>query len=73
MDATNHIFALTASTVLQRMRDLSHGCIRSAEATELAVSVLRDDHGWDVSRMRAAMMGPVKLLIPFPCASLRVP
>jgi murein L,D-transpeptidase YcbB/YkuD len=38
-------------------RDFSHGCIRLEKPADLAVWVLRDDPGWDMDRVRAAMQG----------------
>lgn len=36
-------------------RDFSHGCIRLERAADLAAWVLRDNPGWDLERIRAAM------------------
>jgi murein L,D-transpeptidase YcbB/YkuD len=51
-------------------RDFSHGCIRVEDAVGLAAWVLRDEPGWTVERIRAAMQGEetvqVKLARPFP-------
>jgi murein L,D-transpeptidase YcbB/YkuD len=51
-------------------RDFSHGCIRLSEPADLAVWVLRDNPGWDVDRVRAAMNGTannqVNLARPIP-------
>jgi murein L,D-transpeptidase YcbB/YkuD len=38
-------------------RDFSHGCIRLEKPANLAVWVLRDNPGWDMDRVRAAMNG----------------
>ena len=38
-------------------RDFSHGCIRLEKPIDLAVWVLRNNPGWDVDRIRAAMNG----------------
>jgi L,D-transpeptidase YcbB len=38
-------------------RDFSHGCIRLGKPADLAVWVLRDNPGWDMDRVRAAMNG----------------
>jgi len=38
-------------------RDFSHGCIRLERPVDLAVWVLRNNPGWDVDRIRAAMNG----------------
>jgi murein L,D-transpeptidase YcbB/YkuD len=38
-------------------RDFSHGCIRLEKPADLAVWVLRDNPGWDMDRVRAAMNG----------------
>jgi murein L,D-transpeptidase YcbB/YkuD len=38
-------------------RDFSHGCIRLETPIDLAVWVLRDNPGWDIDRIRAAMDG----------------
>lgn len=54
----------------QSKRDFSHGCIRLENAPELAAWVLRDNPGWDLDRIRAAMNGDatfeVKLAHPIP-------
>ena len=51
-------------------RDFSHGCIRLSEPADLAVWVLRDNPGWDMDRVRAAMNGTankqVNLAHPIP-------
>jgi L,D-transpeptidase YcbB len=36
-------------------RDFSHGCIRLEKPADLAVWVLRENQGWDMERVRAAM------------------
>ncbi len=36
-------------------RDFSHGCIRLERPADLAVWVLRDNPGWDMAQVRAAM------------------
>jgi murein L,D-transpeptidase YcbB/YkuD len=38
-------------------RDVSHGCIRLSDPVALAAHVLRDQPGWTVERIRAAMRG----------------
>lgn len=38
-------------------RDFSHGCIRLEKPADLAVWVLRDNPGWTMDRIRAAMDG----------------
>jgi L,D-transpeptidase YcbB len=54
----------------QSKRDFSHGCIRLEKPAELAAWVLRDNPGWDASRIRAAMDGDatfeLKLAHPIP-------
>jgi murein L,D-transpeptidase YcbB/YkuD len=51
-------------------RDFSHGCIRLERPADLAVWVLRDNPGWDMNRVRAAMNGgpnqQVNLTHPIP-------
>jgi len=51
-------------------RDFSHGCIRLEHPAELAAWVLRDNPGWNMERVRAAMNGnttqQVKLVHPIP-------
>jgi murein L,D-transpeptidase YcbB/YkuD len=51
-------------------RDFSHGCIRLEKPADLAVWVLRDNPGWNVDRVRAAMNGnpnqQVNLAHPIP-------
>jgi L,D-transpeptidase YcbB len=51
-------------------RDFSHGCIRLEHPAELAAWVLRDNPGWNIERIRAAMNGnttqQVKLAHPIP-------
>jgi murein L,D-transpeptidase YcbB/YkuD len=38
-------------------RDFSHGCIRLEKPADLAVFVLREIPGWDMTKVRAAMTG----------------
>jgi murein L,D-transpeptidase YcbB/YkuD len=40
-------------------RDFSHGCIRLEKPADLAAWVLRDNPGWNMDRIRAAMNGDV--------------
>jgi L,D-transpeptidase YcbB len=51
-------------------RDFSHGCIRLERPADLAVWVLRDNPGWDIDRVHAAMNGSttqqVNLTHPIP-------
>ena len=51
-------------------RDFSHGCIRLEKPADLAVWVLRDNPGWNMERVRAAMNGSttqqVNLAQPIP-------
>ncbi len=51
-------------------RDFSHGCIRLEKPADLAVWVLRENPGWDMERIRAAMNGTpnqqVNLARPIP-------
>jgi L,D-transpeptidase YcbB len=51
-------------------RDFSHGCIRLEQPAELAAWVLRNNPGWDLERVRAAMHGTtteqVNLAHPIP-------
>jgi L,D-transpeptidase YcbB len=51
-------------------RDFSHGCIRLERPADLAVWVLRDNPGWSLDRVRAAMNGTpnnqVNLAHPIP-------
>ena len=51
-------------------RDFSHGCIRLEHPAELAAWVLRDNPGWNIERIRAAMSGSttqqVRLAHPIP-------
>jgi L,D-transpeptidase YcbB len=51
-------------------RDFSHGCIRLERPADLAVWVLRNNPGWDMTRIRAAMNGgsnqQVNLTHPIP-------
>jgi murein L,D-transpeptidase YcbB/YkuD len=39
-------------------RDLSHGCVRVAEAEKLAEFVLENQSGWDKQTIQQAMIGP---------------
>ncbi|HTP67963.1 MAG TPA: L,D-transpeptidase family protein [Dongiaceae bacterium] len=41
----------------QDVRDLSHGCIRVEDPTELVAWLLRNNPGWDLGRVKAAMNG----------------
>ena len=41
----------------QSRRDFSHGCIRLEKPADLAAWVLRDNPGWDIDHIRAAMNG----------------
>jgi murein L,D-transpeptidase YcbB/YkuD len=51
-------------------RDFSHGCIRLEKPADLALWVLRDNPGWNMDRVRAAMNGSpnqqVNLAHPIP-------
>ena len=51
-------------------RDFSHGCIRLERPADVAVWVLRNNPGWDMDRVRAAMNGSttqqVNLARPIP-------
>jgi L,D-transpeptidase YcbB len=51
-------------------RDFSHGCIRLERPADVAVWVLRDNPGWDMDHVRAAMNGTttqqVNLVHPIP-------
>jgi L,D-transpeptidase YcbB len=51
-------------------RDFSHGCIRLEKPADLAVWALRDNPGWNMDRVRAAMNGnpnqQVNLAHPIP-------
>jgi len=51
-------------------RDFSHGCIRLERPADLALWVLRNNPGWDMERVRAAMNGSttqqVNLAHPIP-------
>jgi len=51
-------------------RDFSHGCIRLERPADLAAFVLRNNPGWDMDRVRAAMKGDstqqVNLACPIP-------
>jgi len=51
-------------------RDFSHGCIRLERPADLAAFVLRNNSGWDMDRIRAAMKGDttqqVNLARPIP-------
>jgi L,D-transpeptidase YcbB len=49
----------------QSRRDFSHGCIRLERPADLAVWVLRDNHGWDADRVRAAMDGDTTQQVNF--------
>lgn len=44
-------------------RDFSHGCIRLEKPADLAVWVLRDNPGWNMDRVRAAMNGDTTLQV----------
>ncbi len=54
----------------QSRRDFSHGCIRLERPADLAVWVLRNNPGWDMDRIRAALNGTttqqVNLAKPIP-------
>jgi L,D-transpeptidase YcbB len=54
----------------QSRRDFSHGCIRLERPADLAVWVLRDNPGWDMAKVRAALNGnpnqQVNLTKPIP-------
>ena len=41
----------------QDVRDLSHGCIRVEDPAELVAWLLRNNPGWDLERVKAAMNG----------------
>ena len=41
----------------QDVRDLSHGCIRVEDPTELVAWLLRNNPGWDLGHVKAAMNG----------------
>jgi len=41
----------------QTRRDFSHGCIRVEKPAELAAWALRNNEGWDLARVQAAMQG----------------
>ena len=41
----------------QDVRDLSHGCIRVEDPAELVAWLLRNNPGWDLGRVKAAMNG----------------
>ena len=41
----------------QDVRDLSHGCIRVEDPAELVAWLLRNNPGWDLDRVKAAMNG----------------
>lgn len=45
-------------------RDLSHGCVRVEDPTGLAQWVLKDEPGWDLSRILAAMEGRPSFRVP---------
>jgi murein L,D-transpeptidase YcbB/YkuD len=53
-------------------RDFSHGCIRLEKPVELAAWILRDNPGWNMDRIRAALNGQkteqVNLARPIPVA-----
>jgi L,D-transpeptidase YcbB len=44
-------------------RDFSHGCIRLEKPADLALWVLRDNPGWNMDRVRAAMNGSPNLQV----------
>ncbi len=48
----------TKSAFNRDRRDLSHGCVRVAEAEKLAEFVLTDQPGWDQQTIQQAMAGP---------------
>jgi len=53
-----------ATTLFSRSRrDFSHGCIRLESPADLAVWVLRNNPGWDMNRVRAAMNGTDNLRV----------
>ena len=62
-------------------RDFSHGCIRLERPADMAVWVLRNNPGWDLERVRAAMNGsatqqvnlakPIPVLIVYGTAIVR--
>jgi murein L,D-transpeptidase YcbB/YkuD len=62
----------TPSTELfsKSRRDFSHGCVRLERPADMAAWVLRDNPGWNVERIRAAMNGEktqqVNLAHPIP-------
>ena len=41
----------------QDVRDLSHGCIRVEDPAEFVAWLLRNNPGWDIDRVKAAMSG----------------
>lgn len=41
----------------QDVRDFSHGCIRVQDPAELVAWILRNNSGWDLERVKAAMNG----------------
>jgi len=45
-----HLFSLSR-------RDLSHGCIRVEDPADLVAWILRNNAGWDIQRVKAAMHG----------------
>ena len=45
-------------------RDFSHGCIRLSQPAELAALLLRDQAGWDSTRIAAAMHRATPLQVP---------
>ncbi len=57
-------------------RDFSHGCIRLEKAEDLAKWVLREESGWRMDRIVAAMLGTesvsVKLKHPIPVMTIYV-
>lgn len=62
----------TPSTELfsKSRRDFSHGCVRLERPADMAAWVLRDNSGWNIERIRAAMNGEktqqVNLAHPIP-------
>jgi murein L,D-transpeptidase YcbB/YkuD len=45
-------------------RDFSHGCIRVEDPLALALHVLREQPGWDLARIQAALAGPRTESVP---------